>query len=125
MDLEGTFMPRRCIQVLSFGHRGTRRGPQAGWTGEERKVQVVNSEARRREKRLSLKDSSEMEATQLKWGKGDGEEAGVSGPVAVPFPCQEAQQRIQDLGVVGNIMSAVLAMILPQKLNLGAQSQIK
>lgn len=53
------------------------------------KVPVVNSEARRREKRLTLKDSSEMEATQLKWGKRMGkrqESVGGGCTITVPRP---------------------------------------
>lgn len=56
---------------------------------------VVNSEARGGEQRLSLKGRSEMEATTQMRGEA-GEEAGVSGLVAVPFPVREAQQRVQE-----------------------------
>lgn len=38
---------------------------------------MVDSEARGKEKGLDLKGSSEMEATQLRWGE-NGEEAGVT-----------------------------------------------
>lgn len=98
MDLEGTLMPRKCIWVLSFGHRKTSRGPQADWTGEDRKLQAGNSEARRRKRKLALKDSSEMEVTQLKCGEGMRKRWELQCPVAVTFqlPYQEAQQGTQE-----------------------------
>lgn len=49
--------------------------------GLKKKVQVVNDEDRRREQRLDLQDSSEIEAKQLKWRMGWGRGRSYSGLV--------------------------------------------
>ena len=75
MDLEGTLMSRECNQVLSFGHRGTCRGYQAGWIGQSTSGKQWSQE--KREETVfdrQLRDGSHT--TQM--GEEDGEEAGVS-----------------------------------------------
>lgn len=110
IGLEETLMPRKCIWVLSFGHRRTSRGPQAGWIGDERKntssKQWIQEKIEEAVFERQFWDGSHT--TQM-WG-GEEEEAEVTVPggcaILAAMPGSTARNT-EDIHVVGNTMSAV------------------